>query len=266
MLLRSLFFKTLRDLRGQILGWGLGMGSLALMIVLLFPAFKDQMGIYAQMLSGYPKALTAFFGDIGNIGTFSGWLTVEFFTWVPPILAIFAVSAGTGLIAGEEERGTLDLLLSQPIRRWRVVIEKAAALAVAAVSVCLLAGLCLVGAAATIGETAALDRLMLASLDIAPVTLAGGTLALMASVLFRRRRLATAIAIVVTIGSYFVESLGRVVNVLEPYRPFTLFHYYKGGSILTGAADWGGAGILLGLALLCVAISVVAFQRRDIGV
>lgn len=266
MLLRNLFLKTLRDLRGQILGWGIGLGILGLLICVLYPSFKDQVSGMIDLLDSYPPAVAAFFGDMALIGQFYGWLNVEFFSWIPPILAIFAVGAGTGLIAGEEEKGTLDLLMSHPIRRWRVVTEKFAALVAATLLVCLLTALFMVLSAVLIGETDNLDRLALATLDIAPITLAGGTFALMASVILRRRRLATTAAVVVIIGSWFVDSLGKVVETLEPYRPYTLFHYYNGGVILLDSMDWGNVGVLLGLTVVFYALSVAAFQRRDIAV
>lgn len=266
MLLRNLFLKTVRDLQGQIWGWGLSLGSLGVLIVAMYPAFKDQMVVYMQMVKGMPQAFVAFFGDIGHIGEWSGWLGVEFFSYMPPALAIFGVVAGAGLIAGEEERGTLDLLLSQPIRRWRVVVEKAAALAAATLLICLITALCLVITATAIGQSQNLNRLLAATMDLAPITLASGALALMASVLLRRRRVAMSLALFVVVGGWFVDSLGKAVNVLKPYRPFTLFHYSNGGAILTGSSDWGNAGVLLGLAVLFVLVAVVAFQRRDLAV
>jgi ABC-2 type transport system permease protein len=266
MLLSNLFLKTLRDLRGQILGWGLGLGLLGLLMAALYPAFQDQMSLMVDLLAGYPPALTAFFGDMSDMGRWEGWLQVEFFSWIPPILAVFSVGVGTGLIAGEEERGTLDLLLSQPIRRWRVVADKFVAFVAAALLICVTVALCLVVGALMIGQTASLDGLVLATLNMVPITLAGGTFALMASTVLRNRRLATMVAIFVIIGSWFVDSLGKVVDVLEPYRLFTLFHYHTGDVVLTGSLGWGDVGMLLGLTILFFVISLLAFQRRDIAV
>ena len=266
MWLRNLFAKTLRDLRGQILGWGIGAGLLGAMVIFLYPSFKDQTAALTEMLQSYPATLSGFFGDFTKLSTYLGWLNIEFYSYGPPILAIFAVIVGTGLVAGEEEKGTLDLLLSHPIRRWRVVADKFAAFVVATVLIMALIALFFVGSSAMIGETSQLGRMALATVNIVPITLAGGALALMASVLFRSRRLATTVALVVIIGSYFLESLGRTVDLLEPYRPIALFHYYDSSAALFDNLRWGDVGILLALTALFFVVSLFAFQRRDIAV
>jgi ABC-type transport system involved in multi-copper enzyme maturation permease subunit len=89
---------------------------------------------------------------------------------------------------------------------------------------------------------------------------------LLASVVLRRRRLAITLAVALVIGSWFVDSLGKMVEVLEPLRPFTLYHYFNGGSFLREGGDWGNVAVLLGLGLVFFAGSLVAFQRRDIAV
>jgi len=266
MWLRNLFAKTLRDLRGQILGWGIGAGLLGWMIVFLYPSFKDQTAAFMDMLKSYPATLTGFFGDFSKLSTYPGWLNVELFSYGPPILAIFAVVVGTGLIAGEEEKGTLDLLLAHPIRRWRTVTDKFAAFAVATLLIMVLVAIFFVSGSAMIGETSHLGRITLATLNIVPITLASGAFALMASVLFRSRRLANLVALVVIIGSYFLESLGKTVDVLDPYRPIALYHYYDSSAVLFESIKWGDVGILLTLTAVCFVISLFAFQRRDIAV
>ena len=48
---------------------------------------------------------------------------------VPLLLLVAAIGAGARATAGEEERGTLDLLLANPLSRRRLIAEKVAALA-----------------------------------------------------------------------------------------------------------------------------------------
>ena len=266
MWLRNLFAKTLRDLRGQILGWGIGAGLIGVMVIFLYPSFRGQMACLVDLINSYPSALMAFFGDFSQMSTFLGWLNIEFYSYGPPILAIFAVVVGTGLIAGEEDKGTLDLLLAHPIRRWRIVTDKFVAFVVATVLIMVLIAIIFVASAAMIGETSQLGRIVVATLNIVPITLAGGALALMVSVLFHSRRLANMVALVVIIGSWFLESLGKVVDALKPFRPIALFHYYDSSAALFEGINWGDIGILLALTALLFSIAVLAFQRRDIAV
>ena len=63
----------------------------------------------------------------------------------PLVLFIFAIGAGSGAVAGEEETGTLDLLLAHPLRRRDYVVQRFLALAVlvAALGIVLLAAVAL---------------------------------------------------------------------------------------------------------------------------
>ena len=84
------------------------------------------------MVDDYPDAFKAFFGLGDNVDYTSaiGYLNGELFSFmVPLLLLIAAIGAGARATAGEEERGTLELLLANPISRRRLVLDKLAALA-----------------------------------------------------------------------------------------------------------------------------------------
>ena len=86
-----------------------------------------------RLVQQYPDALKAFIGFGGEVDYLSpaGYLGSELFSFmVPLLLLVAAIGAGARAIAGEEEAGTLELLLSCPVSRRRVVLEKLAALAI----------------------------------------------------------------------------------------------------------------------------------------
>ena len=64
---------------------------------------------------------------IGNDYTSpAGYLRAEFFSLLGPILLlVYTIGGGAKAIAGEEEGRSLDLLLSTPLSRGRVVADKA---------------------------------------------------------------------------------------------------------------------------------------------
>lgn len=126
--------KAFWDARVTAIGGGILSFGLALLYVLLFPSIQES---FEEL--DLPEYMESFSGAAGSYSTPEGYLATEFFTAVPITLVIFAIVAGTAT-AGEESAGTLDMLLAQPIRRRRVIVEKALGIG-AAVSVALLAGL-----------------------------------------------------------------------------------------------------------------------------
>ena len=100
----SLLIKELRAHRGGILGWTLGLGLWGLLATVLFPSIGQQFGGMQ-----FPE----FYEAIGAIGELSGFLALEVFGFAVPIaLGIYALVLGTGVLAGEEDDGTLELLVA----------------------------------------------------------------------------------------------------------------------------------------------------------
>lgn len=109
----NLLLSELRDRRGAMIGWSIGLGALALLVLLIFPSFSDAFA--GLELPEFYQA----FGDFSDFSSLEGFFSAEFSIWLPLIFGIYAISAGTGTLAGEEEDGTLEILLAQPMPRWQ---------------------------------------------------------------------------------------------------------------------------------------------------
>ena len=105
---------------------GLGLALFAL----LFAAIYDQMQAdLSSFLDIVPTGLEAVIGDTSNATSPEGWLSIELFAlFVPLGLTILGITLGAKIIGQEEDSGTLELLLSRPVSRHRIVSEKALAL------------------------------------------------------------------------------------------------------------------------------------------
>ena len=103
-------------LRGQtrnILVWGFSMGLLGALYMALFPSMGKLIQGYLDAL---PAAYLQFLGMQAGMGTPQGWLAMEMFNMVGPIaLPFFTILLGARAVAGAEERGRLDILLSNPV-------------------------------------------------------------------------------------------------------------------------------------------------------
>jgi ABC-type transport system involved in multi-copper enzyme maturation permease subunit len=116
--LLNTFRYTFLSLRGQIIGWGLGIAFLGLLIVSFYGVFMERQADFMQLVESYPPEFLAFFGgDAASLLTPEGYLGMYGFSMLPLIVGIFAVIVGSRLLAGDEERGRLDLILSHPVGR-----------------------------------------------------------------------------------------------------------------------------------------------------
>ena len=87
-----------------------------------------------------------------------------------------------------------------------------------------------------------------------------GALVMLCSALPHRRLLAVAVPGSVLAGTYFVDTLGGLVEELEGVQPFSPFYQY--GSAIEHGIDWMSFGGVTLYAL--VLLAALAFGRRDI--
>ena len=108
----TLFAHALRRLRSQIMWFSIGLGVWGAMYIFLFPVMQESM----SQIDYPPEILEAFGAGSGNIGDPRVFFDIEFFSLGPSIMAVYAVIAGTGALAGEESAGTIDFIAALPIR------------------------------------------------------------------------------------------------------------------------------------------------------
>jgi ABC-2 type transport system permease protein len=255
----SVFFKTLRDLRWQVLGYGIGLALMAALVVSVYPSYKDQLADFEV-----PEALQGLTGDI-DYASPEGFLSAEFVSWVPIVTLIFAIMAGTSALAGEEANGTLDLLLSQPISRRRLASEKMAGILVATAAITGIACFGWVASVPFVDIDIALFDLFVATLNLVPITLMFAFLAMFLGAALPDRRSTTALVTALAVATYFVNYLAQIVDALKPVAWTSPFHYYD-IDVLVAGLDWWRTLTLLSLALVFALGTLTSFERRDIGV
>ena len=263
-----MFLKSLRDLCGLILAWGIGLLLLAAVIVCLFSSVRDNGSLKSidAIIQGLTPLIRAAILDVPSVTDFEGFMSLEFFHYLPLFLAIFAIVEGSAAIALEEERRTIDLLMAQPVSRWRVVVEKCAALVVAMYVIAGLSGLGLVAATQFVPVEIPWYRLVLAATNAVPPALVVGALSLLGSCVMRRRRYAAIAGAVFLAASFFLNVLGQIVNPLKPWRILSVFYSHSESRPLTGDLIPEHTVYLLAATVLLVATAVFAFRRKELAV
>jgi ABC-2 type transport system permease protein len=262
-----IFYNSLSRFRGQILGWGLSLGTLAAFMTLFYDTIAEQKENYMKLMSNYPKEMLAFFstGSVMEMFTPSGYLNLEFFSYMTIIIGIFVVLAGSGLLAGDEENGTLDLILAHPVSRSVLFIGRLLAFLVATIAILVLTWLGFVVVVPRTMMEVSAGALALPLVSLFGILALFGTLALLLSMLLPSQRMAAMTSGILLVACYFINALAKIDDSLEPVAKVLPFKYYRGG-LAIDEMNWGQWAVMLGISALFVLVAWWRFQRRDIRV
>ena len=265
-MLRNVFLKSLRDQRRSLMFWGIGVAALALLTVLFYPSVKD-VPEFSQLFEETEALARVFAGGFTDLTSPEGYLNSQLYSLLVPILfLIFAISRGSGAIAGEEEKGTLDILLSNPTTRLQVLIQQFAAMVVATSVLAFVLWLSVVIGGAIVDMDLSLWRTAQVTLSAMLLGVLFGTLALMLGSAFGKRGLSTGIAGALAVGTYFICALAPLAEGLEPVEKVFPFYYYIGADPLSNGLDLAHVGVLIAMTIALLIIAIVTFERRDLAV
>lgn len=244
---------TLTRLRGQIIGWGIGIAALGLILVPFYDVFLEQQETFMEMIESYPPEFMAFFGgDAAAIATPGGYLGMYGFSMLPIIIGIFALIAGSGLIASDEESGRLDLIMAHPVSRSALFFGRFLGFVVATIAILTLGWL---GFSILLGSSS-LDvgwgEMALPFLPVLAQALIFGALALMFSMLLPARRLAAMAAGILMVASYFLTSMATLNESLASIAKLLPYEYFQGGDAMNGLNVTWFLALLLATALFAL--------------
>lgn len=265
-MLRNVFAKTLRDESHPLLWWTIGIIVLTLYLLLFYPTVRDTPS-YGELLKAMPDSLKSLFSLTEDPTTPAGYIKAEFLSLLAPLIfMINAIAQGAHAISGEEEDGTLDLLLANPIPRAKVVIEKFYAICVVVGVLGLLMWLLLWLGGAIVHMHIGAYHLAAATLDVMLLGLFFGALALFVGCATGKHGLSIGISVALAIASYVWHSTAAIVASLKPWRIVSPFYHYIAGEPLSRGFDAGHAAVFVAGTLLFVALAIVSFDRRDLAV
>jgi ABC-2 type transport system permease protein len=262
----TIFRSMLVRFRGQVLGWGLVMFLLGFLTVARFDLMRENQSEVERLMQGRIGDLLSIFGDTGKLFSPSGFLAMYFFNLMPLFLGIFAVLSGSGMLASDEENGTLDLILAHPVSRTALFLGRLLAFVVATCAILALTWLGLL-AGMSRSEYMTLDTadLLVPFVSLLALLLLYGCLALLLATLLPSRRMAAMTAGFVLVSSYFLTMLGRMDPDLQTIARLLPQEYFQSGDATEGLKVGQLAGLCL-VAILFAALAWWRFERRDIRV
>ena len=266
-MLNNIFLKTLRDQRRSLLMWGAYLVAIGVIMALFYPTISS-MTFFNQYLSQLPEGVKEMFGaSLVDYTSPAGYFSTELFSlMVPLLLLVFGISFGVNAIAGDEEKGTLGFLLTNPVPRWRVVVDK---FGVLIVSMILLGFFFWVGLAISvtgIGIDISLLKLAEATLGAVLLGLVFASLSFLAGCVKGNKGISMGIASGLAVLTYLLNTLGGLVSGLKNFRFLSPFYHYMEPNTLANGLAPVHILVLLGLVLIFFVASIPFFTRRDIAV
>lgn len=255
--------RALKEMRWTIFWFGAGLALYGASMILLYPQFEDYL---EEVAATYPEGILDFFGG-GDITTPQGFLTLEYHTFAVIIMMIFALVVATGTLAGEEGRGTAEILLAQPLPRWRVIVEKAMAVLAGALLVfaIICAGWLVSVPLVDLHGELTLLQLIEATLGMLPTVALFTALGFFFGAVAPSRGFAAGILVALAVAAYLVASLAQVVQPIEWARFLSPYYYSDGSRWLIDGPVWWHQLLLVASSGLIFALAVRAFEGREIG-
>ncbi|MBI3409834.1 MAG: ABC transporter permease subunit [Planctomycetes bacterium] len=291
---RVLVLKLLRDVR-----WGLVIVSVLLCLFqLLWAKVTDRIAAPDQLLESFlqlglsvddiRKRLFSGPGQIvqalmgGESIRIERALDMISISYVHPltqiILCVWAIGRAAGAIAGEIDKGTMELLLAQPVARSKVIAAHLVVDAITIPILCLSMWLGTWIGVAILGFLNHADpnlqvnpwRFGPALLNVALLVFAVSGLTMWISSMGRFRWRVLGVAVLVALVMFLVNVIGQIWDPASPLRPATIFYYYQPQPMILQdewfkqAVVWERLGVLLAVGSGGYLLAWWTFCKRDL--
>lgn len=248
--------------RRSTIGYAVGMAVYTFLVVVLYPAMKNDTGL--DQLTQSNPTFAALFGATGSLTSPSGWVNVNIYAnFLPLIILVLTMGYGASSIAGQDEDGTLGSLAALPLSRPRILTQKLIALVVQAIPVAVLTAVFVV-----------VGRGFQLQVDLGPLTgatvgallmgLDFGIFAMLLGAWTGSRGLALGVASGLAAASYLISSLAPVSSWIRPLRFGSLFYYSVGNGQLAGGLSLASAAVLVAVGAVLTVATYRAFARLDV--
>ncbi len=257
--MRFMITKILYQKRYLIIGWFAAVLFFTVLLMYFFPVFKN--GDLSNSLKGLPSGLTKIIGNKSSWTTIGGYISDQLFSLrIPMFLTVLAIFLCNSFTSGDEKRGSLESQLSLTSNRSSIIFNKFIAIVLILVVVMSSVFLGIILGDKLIHYSYSLTHTLIIIVNCLLLCLDFGLLAFVSGCVFGKPSIAVSVASVYAFMCYLLSSMVSSVSYLRIPEKFSLFHYYQNNTVFT-AKD---LIVLCGFGLICLIISLLAFNFRDI--
>lgn len=260
-MLKNIFLKTMYEKRWSLLIWSLALMALVLLTIVFYPTMRDSFG---ESLKDVPESMRSLIGDASAYQTLTGYIDLQVFSQLVFMTIIMGVIVGSGLLAGDENEGTLQTLLSYPVSRGKVYVQKLLALGVMMAVASLAVGLAIFIGAGIVGETLPVVDTLIACAMLWLITMVFAVLAYSVGAITGKRGVSGAGIGGLAFTTYMITTLAASVSALKYPNYLSPFRYFSNPSVYKAGFQVDDALVLSSVLAVGIVIGFIIFTKRDI--
>jgi len=229
---------------------------------------NEKVKAFIQYIDMLPSFIKTFIGgEAVQVGNIAGLIAIGYQEpFVLLLYMLYAVGVPTALLAGEVQRGTMELILSRETTKTQIYL--CAGLITVIGMFALVAVMFLGTVAATrlydFEQDVPLYAFFILAINGGILASAVGGIALLAAACFRRS-MAVSIAVAYLVLNYFAEIVAEWWPRMEWLEPINIFHYVNNVKIFTESAwpVWDMT-VLITILVISIVAGGVIWSRRDL--
>jgi len=266
----TVFKRNLKDFRVPLLVYSIAAILFEWMYVAIYPSIARESERMTELLKNYPEGFMKAFGLDANTLTFTNvesFLSMENFSMIWPIVAIaMAVSLASNAIAGEIEKGTIVLTLSQPISRVKIFWSRYLMGAASLVLFAILSVFSIVPLAKLHHVSYRIDHHVTMFVLAVMFALAIYSLTWLLSVIFSEKGKVSFILIAIIVLMYALKIVSALKDSLSDLRYASFLYYFdQNKALVDNSISWQAFAVFLSTILISVVSAMIIFSKRDIS-
>lgn len=263
----AIIIRMFKDRRISLLVYCLSGVAFLEMYVAIYPSISASAARFTELFESYPKEFMKAFGiEKLDMSTLENYIAMEHFSMIWPLmLIIFMISIAAGAMAGEVERGTIELLLSRPISRLKLFFSRYLYGFVALVIFILATVFAIIPLAEIHNVTYDTERYLIVAVLGLFFGLAVFSLSMLISALFSERGRVSMIMGGTLVLMYVLNLVAALKENLSDLKYLSFFHYFDAQSALTkGELNLTSVWVFAGVIIVSTIIGAMVWKRRDV--
>lgn len=260
----TIFRHEIKRNRLALIIWSGAIAFLLAVSVLIYPEMSNQMGEINDLFANMGSYSAAFGMDQLNFGEFGGYFGIECGNTLGLGGAFFAAIIGISALAKEEKERTADFLLSHPISRVRIILEKYLAMLAQIILLNVVVYTVVSLAVLIIGEKPDIKPLALLLFAYLILQFEIATISFAISAFLKGNGLGIGLGIAFVF--YFANILSNLTEEAKFLKYITPYGYSDGAYIITNSAiEWKYMAVGLGITVICAVLAFLKYSKKDIA-